>query len=423
MRRFRFRFPIPVLCGVLAVVLANPVLARSTLADARGATPAPAAGDLHVTEQREVTIDGGWPAALSPDGHWLAVWREAGDAENPVDEAGGSICAYDAATLAEDRCAATTAASFDANSATWSPDGTRLAFTENLSEYFDDADLWVFDAAAGTVTNLTDDGTDDLFVGADPSTALGDLAPAWSPDGTEIAFARSVVDETELYETALYRIAAEGGEPRKVVDLDPGERLPVFAGVRWQDDDTLLYSVVRGNGSGNGASGDGLWAVSADGGEPRRVLDADPVKGPPILVAVSTQGQGLLFYPRVQASASTSREESAFAVIDLATEEVEPLEPTAATDATDATAPYRRVRTAAFSPDGGRLLVATGGIEYDRLVVRDLTTGDEREVPLPREQLRFSVHPLGGGTTWATNGIVFVVAPGRAGTLVRLEAD
>jgi TolB protein len=54
----------------------------------------------------------------------------------------------------------------------WSPDGTQVAFA---SARADNWDLFVIDIATGQETRLTQD----------PAT---DLAPVWSPDGRQIAF-------------------------------------------------------------------------------------------------------------------------------------------------------------------------------------------------------------------------------------------
>jgi Tol biopolymer transport system component len=58
----------------------------------------------------------------------------------------------------------------------YSPDGTKLAFT---SDQDGDYDIYVKDLASGQVTQLTNDGE---------ASGVPDRRPAWSPDGTKIVF-------------------------------------------------------------------------------------------------------------------------------------------------------------------------------------------------------------------------------------------
>jgi hypothetical protein len=68
---------------------------------------------------------------------------------------------------------------------TWSPDGTRIAFSAQTGGF---TDLFIHDLNAKTTKRLTSD-------------AFADLQPAWSPDGTRIAFV------TDRYSTDLSLLA------------------------------------------------------------------------------------------------------------------------------------------------------------------------------------------------------------------------
>jgi Tol biopolymer transport system component len=54
----------------------------------------------------------------------------------------------------------------------WSPDGSKIAFAQGL-------DIWVMNADGTNLQNLTRDGSDTL-----------DARPSWAPDGSKIAFER-----------------------------------------------------------------------------------------------------------------------------------------------------------------------------------------------------------------------------------------
>ena len=87
----------------------------------------------------------------------------------------------------------------------WSPDGTRLAFVSNRGG---DYDIYAMDADGGNVSRLT-------------YTPGLDTNPSWSPDGKEIAY----VHETSL-SLEIFAVEVDGGTPRqltdnKVVDIQP----------------------------------------------------------------------------------------------------------------------------------------------------------------------------------------------------------
>ncbi|MDY7039774.1 MAG: hypothetical protein SVX38_02805 [Chloroflexota bacterium] len=91
----------------------------------------------------------------------------------------------------------------------WSPDGTRIAFTSDRDG--DNSQIYAMNADGGDVVRLTvSDGVD--------------MIPAWSPDGQRIAFASS----------RAYTITVEGG--RLIVDAGPE-----------------------------------IWVMDADGGNPTRI--------------------------------------------------------------------------------------------------------------------------------------------------------
>ncbi len=64
----------------------------------------------------------------------------------------------------------------------WSPDGSRIAF---VRFHGGKSDIYVMNSDGTDVTRLTTDGADS--------------APAWSPDGSEIAFAREVPGNQDIY--------------------------------------------------------------------------------------------------------------------------------------------------------------------------------------------------------------------------------
>ncbi len=100
-----------------------------------------------------------------------------------------------------------TTGDYDDAQAHWSPDGKRIAFSSKRAgadpDRLNNSDIYVVDAVAGAVpVQLT------TFAGADEN-------PAWSPDGTQIAYLQG--SEPKFYAYSQNRIAivpSRGGAPR-----------------------------------------------------------------------------------------------------------------------------------------------------------------------------------------------------------------
>ena len=121
----------------------------------------------------------------------------------------------------------------------WSPDGTKLAF---VREGGGDAEIYVADADGTSVRRLT-------------RSRGGDVNPAWSPDGSRIAF---VSNRRGLYR--LHVMRADGTGTRDVIRRraagnvftpawSPDGRRIAFSSSAWTPENPELYS-VRPDGSG-----------------------------------------------------------------------------------------------------------------------------------------------------------------------------
>lgn len=126
----------------------------------------------------------------------------------------------------------------DAWSPAWSPDGTRIAY-EDWSD--GDGEIRLMDADGSNVVQLTDN-------------AIEDANPAWSPDGEWIAFARSDVDFPDADIFDIYKMRADGTEVTQLTASDAQEWTPT-----WSPDSSRIafYSdneIVVMNADGTGAA-------------------------------------------------------------------------------------------------------------------------------------------------------------------------
>ena len=133
----------------------------------------------------------------------------------------------------------------------WSPKNDVLVFAET-----NPAD---FTRSVISLLSLTDSSTRAL---TSPPAGWLDHEPAFSPDGTQVAFIRSTIAGVS---NDVYAMSAAGGRPPKRLTFD---NRPIMGPPTWTSDSReIIFSSDRGVATG-------LWRVSATGCIPR------PVAGP-----------------------------------------------------------------------------------------------------------------------------------------------
>ena len=143
------------------------------------------------------------------------------------------------------------ALAFDAHPA-WSPDGTRIAFESTVEGR---RTIWVMQADGQGLRRLTE------LTGAAVETA-----PAWSPRGDRIAYASDRDGNSEIYV-----VGADGTGSRRLTDNPATDGVP-----SWSPDGTRIAFVSDRDGT------PGIWAMAADGSAPARLVpgSADPGSKP-----------------------------------------------------------------------------------------------------------------------------------------------
>jgi Tol biopolymer transport system component len=98
----------------------------------------------------------------------------------------------------------------------WSPDGTKIAFVRR-------GDIFVMDADGSNPTNLTN------------SQSMDNQGPAWSPDGTRIAFSRSEAGGNREV-NRIFVMDADGSNPTSLTDALPDGGIGVDFEPTWSPD-------------------------------------------------------------------------------------------------------------------------------------------------------------------------------------------
>lgn len=171
---------------------------------------------------------------------------------------------------------------FEDRAETWSPDGTRIAFSRTRGGKGEYAlsDIWVIEVGTGALLRLTED------VGRATS-------PTWSPDGTTIACYGTDAQEPGLGDpmVRVWTVPARGGPPRRITErYDRSAALlpppAVTPGPVWSPDATSLTFVATDRGNAHvvrAGIADGSTKVIV-GGE-RQIAIASAIAGKRIAFA------------------------------------------------------------------------------------------------------------------------------------------
>jgi Tol biopolymer transport system component len=368
--------------------------------------------DLRVIAEREIEVDSGRILSLSPDGQWLVVDDQP------------DLCIYATESMDEEVCVTyrdpDLLRSLAQSTLAWSPDSTRLAFCENSTRFMHESDLWLLEIETGELRNLTDDEYhgDILGPGRQADEFQLDFAPAWSPDGKALVFARSEVTEDGYQGTDLYIIDADGGEPQRLVRVTREEPLVVWYRPYWAArPERVFYSVTYRDPEERDS---GLWVVDRGGREDEQILEVnDPEKGSPLLMGVSETVQlGLIWYPRAAGVLAVQPNVSHYALVDLDTGRVEPLK-----EASGDEIEFILVGNATLSPDGSKVAYVYRDLEMTNyLVVRDLSGGEENILFETDEFALGGRIDFGLGLDWALDDTIYVWTDFQSGLLLKVGA-
>jgi TolB protein len=239
----------------------------------------------------------------------------------------------------------------------WSPDGSKIAFTHRTAASRFSREIFVMDATGGNRVQLT-------------SNAVADVMPVWSPDGTRIAFVSFGPDE----DRDIYVMNADGsGRTDLTVAGGPFDFLP-----DWSPSGKLIAFMSDRSGSY------AIYTMRPDGSHVRQVGPADVDAGSP---SWSPDGRLIAFEDNACATCT----ESDLFVMAANGSAVRQLTDTAGNELTPD-----------WSPDGDRLSfemadLVGDGLGFSDIAVLDIDDGKVTGLTNSPEVDEFSA-------TWAPEG-------------------
>lgn len=213
--------------------------------------------DADGTDRRQLTTNDALDSSpsWSPDGKRIAFMRIT---DLGSEEARSGIFVIDAEGGNEVQLTRATLPVFDLSPA-WSPDGSTIAFTRaspSAAAENPRATLYVVSPNGGSVTRLTTEGAE----------------PAWSPDGKRIVFTsfRDRFGRTCFHDCStsgeIYVVGADGRDMRRLTESEANDGSPA-----WSPDGRLVtFASDRSNPTAHEIE---IYAMNAEGGELRRLTD------------------------------------------------------------------------------------------------------------------------------------------------------
>jgi hypothetical protein len=170
----------------------------------------------------------------------------------------------------------------------WSPDSSMIAFSENPGEMWSESDIWLFDVAEGSFTNLTDDQLVGNWneLASDGEIVVLDYLPMWNQADGLLYFWRVVPLGNMRYTIKVMRMDPADGEPELVHDLttDFIDHVPLFDYERLfldgmsaiaPDGSTLAVITTRFNDMGMAEQSVWTLDLTDDDSKPVMVADVD----------------------------------------------------------------------------------------------------------------------------------------------------
>jgi len=188
-----------------------------------------------------VTDDAGWDnwPSWSPDGTRLAF-----TCRQPIPADGGGIC-----TINADGSGRVVLTDINEWEPSWSPDGKHISFASTCDQ---NPEIYMMDADGSNLVRLTHDPADDWMAN-------------WSPDSTRIVFVSKRDGDWEIYIMDVSDGGQVGdGQLTKLTDNDAPDGFPA-----WSPDGTRIVFMSERDGNKE------IYRMDADGSDQRRLTNTD----------------------------------------------------------------------------------------------------------------------------------------------------
>jgi hypothetical protein len=209
-------------------------------------SPARAAGwTAKATTLDLVAGPGATAAFLAPDGIQFAYFKADG------------LCIYSIAGEKGDCVTLDKDISIDLETVRWSPDSTKLAFSENFLLTFRDSDIWVYDTDANTLADLTPTANRELSLlkNGDPKAIFTvDLIPQWSSDSQSVVFIRYTFNWPGDTRPIFYKANIKDGTVAELAPIDTQYNFSTYAFALSPDASTIAYNLDT-----RSSEKDGTW--------------------------------------------------------------------------------------------------------------------------------------------------------------------
>jgi|GEM_PF-3954268 len=247
--------------------------------------------------------------------------------------------------------------------AAWSPDGSQVAFTVQEGSA---RDIYVVNADG---TNLRQLAPVDRSIQVPPDWVISQQSPAWSPDGTAIAFSSNQAVDHGGQD--IYVVNADGSNLRRLTDDAIWEFSP-----RWSPDGSQI--AIEAYDPGSRGDYGRIYVMNADGSYRRRLTELTGARDP----NWSPDGQSIAF--------TAGRISSTLHLVRADGSDARELSPTSMT-----------ARWPRWSPNGSMLAWTAhdAGGSLDGVVVLDVRAGTTRHVSI-----------LSGVIEWSGDGEWIAIA-------------